>query len=140
MVDIGFQPAAVEVAIGETIEFVFTNDGNLQHEAVFGDEGVQADHEVEMQEMTGMDMGHAGDDEMPMGDGDGMDMGHAGDDEMPIGDGDGHGDEGVVAVSVDPGGAQAVTMTFDELGVLVIGCHVPGHWDAGMRVDITIAT
>lgn len=32
-------------------------------------------------------------------------------------------------------------MTFDEkdMSSTIIGCHVPGHWEAGMRVDVAVA-
>ncbi len=123
MVDIAFQPTAVTVQAGETVRFVFTNDGTLEHEATFGDETEQEEHAAEMREAEGMDM-------------DGMDM-HG---TNEPGD-DGHGDE-VSPLVLEPGASGDVIMTFDDPDVpsTIIGCHVPGHWEAGMRVDVTIAT
>ena len=30
------------------------------------------------------------------------------------------------------------TFTFDEVGVVAMACHLPGHYDYGMRGDITV--
>jgi uncharacterized cupredoxin-like copper-binding protein len=53
-----YEPASIAVAAGETITFEVTNDGAAVHEFVLGDAGMQAEHEVEMQEMmeSGMQM------------------------------------------------------------------------------------
>ena len=37
------------------------------------------------------------------------------------------------AVSVKPGKTGSLTMTFAEAGTLIVGCHEPGHYAAGMR-------
>jgi uncharacterized cupredoxin-like copper-binding protein len=37
------------------------------------------------------------------------------------------------------GESGELTHTFDEAGTIEIGCHQPGHYDAGMRVNITVA-
>jgi uncharacterized cupredoxin-like copper-binding protein len=122
MVDIAFEPTAVEVKAGEPVTFKFTNNGAVQHEAIFGDESEQEAHAEEMAAMDGMDMG---DEQMDM-DGDGtMDM--------PTSDMDGD-------FVLEPGTSGEVTMTFDEAGSTIIGCHEPGHWEAGMRVEVTITT
>lgn len=41
-------------------------------------------------------------------------------------------------VEVLPGETRALPYTFALPGVLVLGCHFPGHWDAGMRATITV--
>ena len=33
----------------------------------------------------------------------------------------------------------SVTVTFDEAGEMMIGCHLPGHWDAGMSATFVVA-
>ncbi len=63
MRDIAFDPAAVEVKAGETVRFVFHNEGQIRHDAFIGDEAAQAEHEKEMQEAgsdgkNGHDGGH----------------------------------------------------------------------------------
>ena len=50
MRDIAFDPAAVDVKAGETVRFVFHNEGQIRHDAFIGDEAAQAEHEKEMQE------------------------------------------------------------------------------------------
>ena len=36
-------------------------------------------------------------------------------------------------ISVPAGATRTTTYTFDEPGTLLIGCHLPTHWDYGMR-------
>lgn len=122
MVDIAFQPTAVTVQADETVRFVFTNDGTVEHEATFGDETEQEAHAEEMRAAEATGMGS-----MDMGGTSGTDV-------------DGHGDE-AAPLTLEPGASGEVIMTFDDpdLASTLIGCHVPGHWEAGMRVDVTIA-
>ncbi|GAC1364091.1 MAG: hypothetical protein NVSMB32_06290 [Actinomycetota bacterium] len=44
------------------------------------------------------------------------------------------------AVQVKPGEKGQLTFTFDKPGEVVIGCHQPGHYGAGMRVTVTVST
>ncbi len=67
MVDIAYEPTVVEATAGETVRFVFTNEGAVVHDAFIGDEAAQADHESEMRSMDDMDAG-----EMDHTDGDGI--------------------------------------------------------------------
>jgi uncharacterized cupredoxin-like copper-binding protein len=41
-------------------------------------------------------------------------------------------------ISIPAGGTRATSYTFAEPGTLLIGCHLPGHYDFGMRGDIEI--
>ncbi len=41
-------------------------------------------------------------------------------------------------ITVDPDESGELTYTFDQLGTIEIGCHQPGHYDAGMRVTVTV--
>ncbi len=36
-------------------------------------------------------------------------------------------------VSVAAGGTATTTYTFSRAGRVLLGCHLPGHWDYGMR-------
>jgi uncharacterized cupredoxin-like copper-binding protein len=58
MRDIHYDPASVEVKAGETVKFVFHNEGDIVHDAFIGDEAAQAAHEKEMRNSDG---GHHGD-------------------------------------------------------------------------------
>ena len=105
MTDNAYSPATLTARPGESIRFVFRNDGTVRHEAVFGTLDDQLEHHDEMADMAGHDM-----------------------------------DDGAEshAVVVEPGAAIETTHTFDEAGLVVIGCHEPGHWEAGMRLDIDV--
>ncbi|HUG15569.1 MAG TPA: heavy metal translocating P-type ATPase, partial [Thermomicrobiales bacterium] len=51
-----------------------------------------------------------------------------------MGAGDGHEDNDVAnAMTLAPGETRTLLYTFNEPGELLIGCHVPGHYEAGMR-------
>ena len=41
------------------------------------------------------------------------------------------------AVSVEPGGSAEIVHTFAAGERLLFGCHVPGHYGAGMRLAVT---
>jgi uncharacterized cupredoxin-like copper-binding protein len=43
-------------------------------------------------------------------------------------------------ISVPAGKTRTTTYTFDEPGTLLIGCHLPTHYDFGMRGDIEITS
>ncbi|WP_341253792.1 cupredoxin domain-containing protein [Euzebya pacifica] len=104
--DFTFDPAEVEVEVGETVTFSVTNVGQLPHDFTLGDAETQQAHEEEMAEMEGdMDRGAT----------------------EPN------------AVTIPAGETVETTWTFTEPGEILIGCHVPGHYDAGMRGTITIA-
>jgi uncharacterized cupredoxin-like copper-binding protein len=112
MTDMAFTPNDIDVAPGETVTFVFRNDGTVRHEAVFGDLAEQEAHHAEMAEM--------GDSH------DGMDMGSA-----P------HEMTEPHSVIVEPGDTVELVHTF-EAAATMIGCHEPGHWEAGMKMDIDV--
>lgn len=61
--------------------------------------------------------------------------------EQEMGDDHGgeHGDGDEDAVTVDPGEDGELTYTFDESGTFEIGCHQPGHYDAGMKVTVEVS-
>lgn len=56
--------------------------------------------------------------------------------EMPMGDPDGHDAN---AMTILAGETAEMTWTFTEAGTILMGCHIPGHYDAGMRGKIAIA-
>jgi uncharacterized cupredoxin-like copper-binding protein len=112
MVDIDFKPKSLEVSAGEEVEFVFTNDGKVRHEAYIGTPDDQVDHEKEMAE-GGKDAG-----------------GH-----------DAHGGSSGdnTKITLEPGKTGALTYRFDEAGTYEIGCHEPGHYAAGMKMTLTVS-
>jgi plastocyanin len=54
-----------------------------------------------------------------------------------------HGDAGhhgtVPAITLDPGRSGTLVVEFDEAGEILIGCHLPGHWAAGMVTTLDVA-
>jgi uncharacterized cupredoxin-like copper-binding protein len=114
MVDNAFSPSTVEVADGETVRFVFTNEGDVRHDAVIGDEAAQAEHEDEMRSAGTASGGEV----------ESMDHGAEG-------EGSGGG------ITLEPGETGELAYTSTAGGEVLIGCHEPGHYDAGMRLSIT---
>jgi uncharacterized cupredoxin-like copper-binding protein len=124
-----FDPDLIEVTAGETIEFVLTNPTSVAHDFTVGDLEAQEAHEAQM--AAGMDH----DEDMDMAD---DDADH--DEDMDMADDDAdhaHGEASApglpAPVSVEPGETVSVLGTFAEPGDVLIGCHEPGHWAAGMK-------
>ncbi len=115
MTDMAYTPADVDATVGETVRFVFRNDGAVRHEAVFGNQAEQEAHHAEMAEMGGTH--------------DGMGTGS-----MPH---DGEMTE-LHSVVVEPGKTVEMMHTFESPGATMIGCHEPGHWEAGMKMTINV--
>lgn len=57
--------------------------------------------------------------------------------DMRAGGGMDHGDM-TNAITVQPGKTGTLTYTFSKAGQILIGCHQPGHYAAGMKVAVTI--
>jgi len=115
MVDNAFQPTNLRVTKGETITFRFNNIGAVRHEGVVGDAATQDRHHDEMTASTGGGHGNS-----------------------PGGAEHGGAKRSDGAVTVEPGKSGELTHTFDRDGTILIGCHEPGHWEAGMKVDISV--
>ena len=49
--------------------------------------------------------------------------------------GPGSGDGGI---TVAPGATGEITHTFGSAGAILIGCHQPGHYAAGMKLSVTV--
>ncbi len=98
-----FEPASVEVKVGETVTFKVVNAGQIAHDFTLGDEEMQDEHDAEMAGgMSGM----------------------------------GHGEPNVL--TLDPGTEGALTWRFTAPATILYGCHVPGHYAAGMVGNLTI--
>lgn len=50
---------------------------------------------------------------------------------MDSGDGD--------ALLLEPGKSGEITHTFQDTGEILIGCHQAGHYEAGMKSEITVS-
>lgn len=51
---------------------------------------------------------------------------------------DRHHDGAHGAVTVAPGATAETTHVFTDAGTQWIGCHLPGHWDYGMRLPVHV--
>ena len=109
MVDTAYKPTELAVDEGETVRFVFTNNGKLDHEAFLGTGSEQREHGQDMAGKDDEDGGH-----------------HRG------------GDDGE-RVTVEPSDRGEFTTTFSASGRYEIGCHEPGHYDAGMKLTVTVS-
>jgi uncharacterized cupredoxin-like copper-binding protein len=124
-----YRPDAIMVRAGRRVTFAVTNAGKLPHEFILGDRTTQLDHERQMQAAAASG-GHAHD----HGPGDhAAGGGHVHD----HGPGD-HAAAGNGAIAVPPGETKRLTWTFDEPGIILYGCHVLGHWAAGMKGTIVV--
>jgi uncharacterized cupredoxin-like copper-binding protein len=117
MADIDFDPASIEVAQGDTVTFSFQNTGAVDHDAFIGDAAAQAEHETEMNPDSDMGGEMAGEMAGEMGN---------------------HSDSDDDAITVAPGATGELTYTFDRPGRIEIGCHEPGHYDAGMKIQVDV--
>ena len=57
---------------------------------------------------------------------------------MAQGHADDHGGDDAEAVTVEPGESATLTYTFEEAGTVEVGCHQPGHYKAGMKMQIDV--
>lgn len=129
MTDNSFTPDEFTVTEGETITFEFHNEGKILHEAVFGDAAVQAAHANQMSGASAEHMGELGQSGESGHMGGSGESGHMG--------GMNHGSGGA-AVSVEPDRIVTLEYTFSAAGEVLIGCHQPGHWDAGMKAVVHV--
>lgn len=97
-----FDPATFTVKAGETVRFVVTNTGKIDHEFALGDAESQREHAEMMKKMPGMKHEEAN------------------------------------AVTIPPGQAKEVVWQFAKPGKVEVGCHLPGHYEAGMKGDILV--
>ncbi|EYD71437.1 cupredoxin domain-containing protein [Limimaricola hongkongensis] len=120
MDEMSYSPASVEVAAGETIRFVVSNEGRLVHEFNLGTPDSWATHEDEMQAMMRegmMSMRRVDHEKM-------QEMGMAHDDPNSL--------------LLEPGESAEIVWTFPEDGQVGYACNVPGHLEAGMKGKVAL--
>jgi uncharacterized cupredoxin-like copper-binding protein len=110
-----YRPSAIMVRAGRRVTFAVTNAGKLPHEFILGDRATQLAHERQMQEAAPTAGGHT----------------HVHSHTHAA-----HAASG--ALAVPPGETRRLTWTFHDPGIVLYGCHVLGHWAAGMRGTIVV--
>lgn len=100
LLDFRFEPAVIEVRLGESIRIIAVNRTDLPHELFIGSSAEQDHH-------------HA------------LHAGAAPEAQAEL-------DDGVTGIYVPARGTGQLTHVFNETGEILIGCHLVGHFEAGM--------
>jgi uncharacterized cupredoxin-like copper-binding protein len=121
MTEFAFGVDALEVAAGETIEFVVTNAGVVPHEFRLSNAHRIEDH---------IASGHEG----HMDDGMADDM----DDGKDEAEAEGHHEDGDIVMLLEAGETSTIMVTFPDDTTLFteLACLIPGHYEAGMHTEI----
>lgn len=112
MTEFAFDVDPVDVAAGETIEFVVTNAGVIEHEFRLSN-----GHRIEEHLASGHD-DH--------------------DDSAAESDDDGHHEGGDIVLLLDAGETSSIVVTFPEDASIFteVACLLPGHYEAGMVAGV----
>ncbi|MDR6956564.1 putative cupredoxin-like copper-binding protein [Pseudomonas brassicacearum] len=127
MSDMTFNPGALDIKAGETVRFVLINKGQLLHEFNLGNAAMHIEHQQEMLKMQ--QSGQMTPTAMKPG----MDHGAMNHDQAGMK----HDDPN--SVLVEPGKTAELTWTFTKATRLEFACNVPGHYQAGMKGDLTVS-
>lgn len=100
--DMLFEPAKVSVRKGQTVRFIVSNAGELDHEFVLDEHESLIKHKALMEKFPEME----------------------------------HDDPN--AVRLEPGKKGEIIWTFTNGGQFEFACLIPGHYEAGMRGDLTV--
>lgn len=113
MTEFAFEPASLTVVAGETIEFVVTNDGVVPHEFRLSNA-----HRIEEHIASGHE------------------------DHGDEGEGGHHEGDADVVIEVEAGATDTVTVTLPEDATIFteIACLLPGHYEAGMKGEVTYSS
>ncbi len=109
-----YEPRTITVTVGQPVVLRITNTSNIDHEALLGDEKAQKAHAAEMKMAD--EMGH--------------DMAsHGTKTKAKAGEG---------FVSIAPKKTGEITTTFTKVGRTILGCHIKGHYEGGMRLTVIV--
>lgn len=119
MKEMSFTPSALRFRVGSVVTLRFTNDGSVLHEAVVGDETRQNEHEAAALSESSPTSSTLVTQQLRSF------RAHPGMSDPN-------------AVQVEPGQSKDLTFSFSKPVNLIIGCHVPGHYAAGMKGTIEV--
>ena len=109
-----YEPRTITVTVGQPVVLRITNTSTIDHEALLGDEKVQKAHAAEMKDAEAM----------------GHDMAsHGTTTKAKPGEG---------FTTVAPKKTADITTTFTKVGRTILGCHLKGHYDGGMRLTVIV--
>lgn len=111
-----YEPRVITVTVGQPVIFRITNSSSVDHEALLGDEKVQAAHAKEMKSMASKP-----------GPSYGMKRG------SPV-----FGKPGEGYAEMAPAKSADIKTTFSKVGRTILGCHLPGHYEGGMRLTVIV--
>jgi len=116
MTEFAFGVDSLEVAAGETIEFVITNAGVVPHEFRLSNAHRIEDH---------IASGHQGHMDDGIDDGDEAEA-------------EGHHEDDDIVMLLEAGETATITVTFPDDTTLFteLACLIPGHYEAGMHTEI----
>lgn len=114
-----FEPSSMTVQVGHTVTFRFVNTDTTTHEAVIGDANYQRRHAEMMNAMAPATTAMA-------------EHGRS----RAVASHPGMTDPN--AVQVAPGSTAEIEFTFGKATQMLIGCHEPGHYEAGMKAVIDV--
>ena len=109
-----YEPRVITVTVGQPVTFKISNTSTVDHEALLGDEKAQNAHAKEMKAMAGMEGHHS-------------DLG------TKL-----KGKPGQGFVEIAPKKTAEITTTFAKVGRTILGCHLPGHYEGGMRLTVIV--
>lgn len=125
MEDNFYDPEEISVSPGETIRFVIKNAGELVHEFNIGTAETHEEHAPMMQMMVDHGVLEADKINHDVAKSMQASMGHGMHDEPN-------------SVLLEPGKSGEIVWTFPEGGDIEFACNVPGHYDGGMVIEMTI--
>ena len=146
--DLHFRPAEIQIKAGEIVVFHLVNGGTVVHEFTIGGSDSQELHE---DQMALMDMHGTG----PGADMGGMDMGGTSSHMAGMKMDTMHRKyldrlktrvaelertaSASDSVHVPPGESRDLVWAFTGPSIPLFGCHIPGHWSAGMKGSFVLS-
>lgn len=109
-----FEPRTITVTVGQPVVLRITNTSTIDHEALLGDEKVQKAHAAEMKDAEAM----------------GHDMASQGTKT--------NAKPGEGFVTIAPKKTAEITTRFTKVGRTILGCHLKGHYEGGMRLTVIV--
>ncbi len=109
-----YEPRTITVTVGQPVVLRITNASTIDHEALLGDEKAQKAHAAGMKDAEAM----------------GHDLASH-DTKVKAKPGEGF-------VTIAPKKTAEIRTTFTKVGRTILGCHLKGHYEGGMRLTVIV--